>query len=84
MQNEIFVALVAALVNLILSILVPCALNNHRNFLPSVRNLLENNRRALLTSSGLVFLTVYVALVISPRVQAEIPESVLRLVHLSK
>jgi len=83
MNDEIFIALVAALVNLILSILVPCALKNYRNFLPEVRIMLENNRSALLTSSGLVFVVVYIALVISPTVKSEIPESVLRLVNLS-
>ena len=83
MNDNIFIALVAALVNLILSIIVPCALKNYKNVLPQVRAMLENNRSALLTSSGLVFVTVYIALSISPGVKSEIPESVLRLVNLS-
>ena len=83
MNDNLFIALVAALVNLILSIIVPCALKNNRNILPQVRSMLENNRSALLTSSGLVFVIVFIALSITPGIKSEIPDSVLRLANLS-
>ena len=83
MNDNLFIALVAALVNLILSIIVPCALKNNRNILPQVRSMLENNRSALLTSSGLVFVIVFIALSSTPGIKSEIPDSVLRLANLS-
>jgi hypothetical protein len=80
--DHIFIAIIAALVNLILSIIVPCALKNHTNILPEIRKMLEFNRSALLTSSGLVFVIVWIALSISPQVRSEIPAEVLRLANL--
>ena len=83
MNDNIFIALVASLVNLILSLIIPCALKNHKNILPQVSSMLENNRRELLTSSVLVFVIVFISLSITPGIKSEIPESVLRLANLS-
>jgi len=80
--DYIFIAIIAALVNLILSIIVPCALKNNKDILPEIRKMLEFNRSALLTSSGLVFVIVWIALSISPQVRSEIPAEVLRLANL--
>jgi hypothetical protein len=84
MDEHIFVALIAALVNLVLSIVVPCALKGYDNFLPEVRMMLERNRAALLTSSVLTAVVVYLALKASPMVKSELPDSVLNLAHLSR
>jgi len=84
MDEHIFVALIAALVNLVLSIVVPCALKGSDNFLPEVRLMLERNRAALLTSSVLTAVVVYLALKASPMIKSELPDSVLNLAQLSR
>lgn len=84
MDDNIFIAIIASLVSLILSIIVPCALKDYQNILPEVRKMLETHRRSLLVSSVLVFVTVYIALSIAPDIKSEIPASVLRLASLSK
>jgi hypothetical protein len=84
MDEHIFVALIAALVNLVLSIVVPCALKGSDNFLPEVRLMLERNRAALLTSSVLTDVVVYLALKASPMIKSELPDSVLNLAQLSR
>ena len=84
MDEHIFVALIAALVNLVLSIVVPCALKGYDNFLPEVRMMLERNRAALLTSSVLTAVVVYLALKTTPMIKSELPDSVLNLARLSR
>ena len=83
-QDDIFIALVAALVNLILSILVPCAMKDKTNFLPTVRTMLQQHRTALITSSVLVAVTVFLALQAAPVVKNEIlPAYITNLAKLS-
>jgi len=84
MDEKIFIALIASLVNLILSILVPCALKNSKNIFPHIRIMLESHRRELLTSSLIVFVIVYISLSIAPEIKSDIPDSVLKLVNLSR
>jgi hypothetical protein len=85
MDEHIYIALIAALVNLVLSILVPCALKDSNNILPQVRMMLEQHRATLLTSSVLVAVIVYIALKAAPVVKSElIPDSILNLAQLSR
>jgi hypothetical protein len=84
MDEHIFIALVAALVNLILSILVPCALKDSKNILPQVRIMLEQHRATLLTSSVLVAVIVYLSLKAAPEIKKELPESLVNLLKLSQ
>jgi len=85
MDEHIYIALIAALVNLVLSILVPCALKDSNNILPQVRMMLEQHRATLLTSSVLVAVMVYIALKAAPVVKSElIPDSILNLAQLSR
>ena len=83
-QDDIFIAVVAALVNLILSILVPCAMRGQANFLPSVRTMLQQHRTALITSSVLVAVTVFLALQAAPVVRNELPDYIVNLAKLSR
>jgi hypothetical protein len=74
MQN-IFIAIIAALVNLVLSILVPCALKKTNvPFLTEVKKMLTQHREMLLTSSLLVGVIVYLALHTASVVQNEMPQ----------
>jgi hypothetical protein len=83
-QDDIFIALVAALVNFILSVLIPCAMRGQANFLPSVRIMLQQHRTSLITSSVLVAVTVFLALQAAPVVKNELPDYILNLAKLSR
>jgi len=84
-QDDIFIALIAALVNLILSILVPCAMKDKANFLPTVRTMLQQHRTALITSSVLVAVTVFLALQAAPVVKNDLlPDYIINLAKLSR
>jgi len=82
MSQHIFIAIIAALVNLVLSVIVPCALKNNQNILPEVRKMLEQHRATLISSSVLVAVIVFIALTVSDEVKPMLPAGVLRLAQL--
>ena len=85
LEEQIYISIIAALVNLILAIIVPCALKGRDNFLPQIRVMLENNRATLFSSSLLVAVTVFLSLQAAPIVKNELlPNSILNLAHLSR
>jgi hypothetical protein len=85
MDDKIFIAIVAALVNLLLSVLVPCALKNQEaSYLTGVKKMFNQNREMLVTSSVLVGVIVYLSLVAAPTVRAEMPEPLLNLMSLGR
>jgi hypothetical protein len=70
MDPHIFIALVGALLNMSLSVSVPCVLKKtDQPFLTQVKKVFETNRQVILTSSLIVALTIYLALKVSPDVQ---------------
>lgn len=83
-QDDIYIALIAALVNLILSIIVPCAMKGKANFLPNVRIMLQQHRTMLVTSSVLVAVIVLLALQAAPVVRGELPDYIVKLAQLSR
>jgi len=82
MDQDIFIAVIAALVNLVLSIIVPCVLKDNKDILPQLRIMLEHHRATLLTSSVLVAVIVYLALKAAPVIQNDIPPGLLNLAKL--
>jgi hypothetical protein len=84
LERDIYISIIAGLVNLILSIIVPCALKNNKDFLPQVRIMLEQHRAALFTSSILVSVMVFLSLQAIPVIERDlIPNYLLNLSHLS-
>lgn len=70
MDPHIFIALVGALLNMSLSVTVPCVLKKtDQPFLTQVKKVFETNRQVILTSSLIIALTIYLALKVSPNVQ---------------
>jgi hypothetical protein len=70
MDVHIFVAVVGALLNMALSVVVPCLMRkSEQPFLVQVRRVFENNREVIITSSLIVALTIYLALKVAPEVQ---------------
>ena len=85
MDEHIFIALIAALVNLLLAVLVPCALTKtNLSMLDNIKKMFNQQKHMLLTSSVLVAVIVYLSLKAAPLVKAELPDAVLNLAHLGR
>lgn len=85
MNDNIFIAIVAALVNLLLSVLVPCALKNQESsYLTGVKKMFNQHREMLVTSSVLVGVIVYLSLVAAPSVRSEISTPLMNLMALGR
>ena len=85
MDEHIFIAIIAALVNLLLSVLVPCALKKSDiHFLANVKKMFNQHRDMLVTSSLLVGVIVYLALKASPTIMMELPAPLVRLMKLGR
>ena len=70
MDAHIFIALVGALLNMALSVTVPCLIKKtEQPFLTQVKKVFETNRQIILTSSLIVAITIYLALKIAPEIQ---------------
>lgn len=83
MHEHIFIAIIAALVNLLLSVLVPCALKqSEQPLLLEVKKLFNLHRDMLLTSSVVTGVIVFLALQVEPIVKQELPMSLNNLMKL--
>jgi len=82
MDEHIYIALIASLVNLILSILIPCALKDSKNILGGIRSTMVQHRTSLLSSSVLVAIIVYISLKAGPVVKNEMPDYIRNLANL--
>jgi hypothetical protein len=84
MNNEyIFIAVIAGLVNLLLSVLVPCAVKKtDQPIVSQVRQMFNQNREMLLASSVLVAVIVFIALSVAPIARSELPEGLVNLASL--
>ena len=75
MDSHIFIALVGGLLNMILSVTVPCLVKTtNQPFLNDVKKVYETNRQVIVTSSLIVALTIYLALKIAPEFQYDLNE----------
>ncbi len=71
MDVHIFIALVGALLNMGLSVTVPCLIKKtEQPFLTQIKNVFETNRQVILTSSLIVAITIYLALKVAPEIQS--------------
>lgn len=76
MNHHILIAVVAALVNMILSSVVPCLTKkSNEPALVQVRSVFESNKQVILTSSIIVGITAYIALKVAEEIQSELPFS---------
>lgn len=75
MNSHIFIALVGALLNIALSVTVPCLVKKtDQPFLNDVKKVFETNRQVILTSSLIVAITIYLALKVAPGFQSSFNE----------
>jgi hypothetical protein len=64
-ENYLLVALVGATINMVLSATVPCLLNKtDKTFLEDTKKVFRTNRNAILTSSLIMGITIFLALLI--------------------
>lgn len=83
MHEQIFIAIIASLVNLLLSVLVPCMLKqSEQPLLSQVKKLFNQHRDMLLTSSVLTGVIVLLSLQAAPIVREELPTSLMNLMKL--
>jgi len=67
MEYELFVALVGALLNMVLSVIIPCLLKkSDQSFLNDIKKVFQTNREVIFASSLIVAITIYLALSVSP------------------
>ena len=73
MLHNIIIALVAAIINLILSLTLPYLLQNAQTpILVQIKQNYSNNKNTLLINTICVFAFVYVSLIISPTVEQRV------------
>lgn len=70
MDAHIYIALVGALLNMGLSVTVPCLIKKTQQpFLTQVKSVFDTNRQVILTSSLIVAITIYLALKVAVEIQ---------------
>jgi phosphotransferase system glucose/maltose/N-acetylglucosamine-specific IIC component len=75
MDSHIFVAVIGALINMVLSTIIPCLVNKtDMPILAQVRKVFETNRQVILTSSLIVGITIYLALKVAPELEPSFEE----------
>jgi|UniRef100_A0A6C0DAK3 phosphotransferase system glucose/maltose/N-acetylglucosamine-specific IIC component len=73
MDSKLVIAIVAAMINIILSLLLPALLkNSHLPFATEVKKNYECNNQVIIVSSVLVVVFVYTALLVSPWVETNV------------
>jgi len=67
MSECLIIALVGALINMILSLLVPCIIKESQApILVNIKKVYATHKQTIITSSVIVFITIYLALKITP------------------
>jgi hypothetical protein len=67
MSECIVIAIVGALINMVLALLIPCLLKNTKQpILVNIKKVYDVHKQVIITSSVIVFVTIYLALKLSP------------------
>lgn len=73
MDPHIFIAIVGAVINMILSVTVPCILKKtNQPMLNEAKQVFELNRQVILTSSLVIALTIYLTLKVAEEIDPSI------------
>jgi hypothetical protein len=76
MDYHIFVAIIGALVNMLLSVTIPCLLKkSDQPFLNDMKKVFQTNREVIIASSLIVAITIYLALKVSPEIELALSET---------
>jgi len=75
MSSNIFIALTGALINIVLSVIIPCLTKkSDMPLLQDARKIFETNRQIILTSSLIIAITIYLALEVAPELDSTLSE----------
>jgi hypothetical protein len=67
MSECILIAIVGAIINMLLALLIPCLLKDSKTpILLNIKKVYATHKQVIITSSVIVFITIYLALKISP------------------
>lgn len=76
MDYHIFVAIIGALVNMLLSVTIPCLLKkSDQPFLNDMKKVFQTNREVIIASSLIVAITIYLALKVSPEIELALSDT---------
>jgi hypothetical protein len=67
MSECIMIAIVGALINMILALIIPCLIKNtEQPLLVNIKKVYSTHKQVIITSSVIVFITIYLALKLTP------------------
>jgi hypothetical protein len=67
MSEYIMIAVVGAIINMILALLIPCLLKDTQMpLLENIKKVYATHKQVIITSSIIVFITIYLALKVTP------------------
>jgi len=76
MDYHIFVAIIGALVNMLLSVTIPCLLKkSDQPFLNDMKKVFQSNREVIIASSLIVAITIYLALKVAPEIELALSDT---------
>ncbi len=68
MSECILIAIVGAIINMILALIIPCILKDtHMPILTNIKKVYDTHKQVIITSSVIVFITIYLALKVTPQ-----------------
>lgn len=68
MSECIIIAIVGALINMVLALIIPCLIKNTQQpILGNIRKVYATHKQVIITSSIIVFITIYLALKLTPQ-----------------
>jgi len=67
MSECILIALVGALINMVLALIIPCLIKDtNQPILVNIKKVYNTHRQVIITSSVIIFITIYLALKLTP------------------
>lgn len=70
MNLSLITALIGAVINMVLSIVIPCLINkSNQPFLVQIKAVYETNRQLILVSSLIIAITIYMAMEFAPNIK---------------
>ena len=68
MSECVIIAIVGALINMVLALIIPCLLKNTKQpILANIKKVYTTHKQVIITSSVIVFITIYLALKLTPQ-----------------
>jgi hypothetical protein len=67
MSESVMIAIVGALINMLLALIIPCLIKDTQQpLLANIKKVYATHKQVIITSSVIVFITIYLALKLTP------------------